>query len=105
MGAFHGEGITMAAVLAGGLIMIWLALSGARALLAALSVTLHRPARLAAPLLLAALETLLFLLAVPAGTLLPEPQRWPLAWTLVALAWLINGAVSLRLWRVGITAR
>ncbi|MCC4310078.1 hypothetical protein LL252_16000 [Alcanivorax marinus] len=87
----------MAAVLAGGVIMIWLALSGARALLAAGSVTLHRNAAVIAPLLLAALETPLFLLAVPAGDLLPEAQRWPVAWALVALAWLVNGAVAARL--------
>lgn len=90
----------MAAVLAGGIIVIWLALSGGRALLAALGVTLHRTAALMAPLVLALAETALFLLTVAPSELLPEPQRWPLAWTLVALAWLINGAVTLRLWRV-----
>lgn len=88
----------MAAVLAGGIIVIWLALSGGRALLAALGLGLHRNAALAAPPGLALAESMLFLLAVPAGELLPEPQRWPAAWALVALAWLINGAVSLRLW-------
>ncbi|MAO58146.1 MAG: hypothetical protein CL543_00245 [Alcanivorax sp.] len=90
----------MAAVLAGGIIVIWLALSGGRALLGALGVTLHRRAALAAPPGLALAESALFLLAVPAGELLPEPQRWPAAWALVALAWLINGAVSARLWRL-----
>ena len=89
----------MAAVLAGGIIVIWLALSGGRALLGVLGVTLHRRAALAAPLALAAVESALFLLAVPAGELLPEAQRWPAAWALVALAWLINGAVTFRLWR------
>jgi len=88
----------VAAVLAGGIIVIWLALSGGRALLNAGGIQLHWPADLVAPLLLASLETLVFLLAVPNTTLLDEPQRWPAAGTLVALAWLINGAVAGRLW-------
>ena len=90
----------MAAVLAGGLLMIWLALSGGRNLLATLNVTLHRPAIWIAPLLLAALETMVFLLAIPASELLPEAQRWPAAWTLVAVAWAINGGavMAIRTW-------
>ncbi len=88
----------MAAVLAGGIIVIWLALSGGRALLNAGGIQLHWPADLVAPLLLAALETLLFLLTVPDAPLLEEARRWPVAGTLVALAWLINGAVAGRLW-------
>ncbi len=88
----------MAAVLAGGIIVIWLALSGGRALLNAAGIQLHWPADLLAPLLLAAFETLLFLLTVPDALLLEETRRWPIAGTLVALAWLINGAVAGRLW-------
>jgi len=88
----------VAAVLAGGIIVIWLALSGGRALLNAGGIQLHWPAVLAAPLLLAALETPLFLLTVPDAALLDEARRWPVAGALVALAWLINGAVAGRLW-------
>lgn len=84
----------MAAVLIGGVIVIWLALSGGRALLTWLGVELQPPADLLAPLFLALIETVLFLLSVPAGDLLPQGQRWPLAITLTVLAWLINGAVS-----------
>lgn len=88
----------MAAVLAGGIIVIWLALSGGRALLNAAGIQLHWPADLAAPLLLAALESVLFLLTVPATPLLEQALRWPAAGALVTLAWLINGAVAGRLW-------
>ena len=49
---------------------------------------------LAAPLLLAVLETVLFLVFVPGTDLLPETSGWPMAGGLVAAAWLINGAVS-----------
>ncbi len=90
----------MAAVLVGGIIMIWLALSGGRALLTAGGIQLHWPADLAAPLLLAVLETVLFLLTLPNTPLLAEALRWPAAGALVALAWLINGAVAGRLWRL-----
>ena len=83
----------MAAVLIGGVIVIWLALSGGRALLSWLGVELLPPADLLAPLFLALIETVAFLLAVPAGDVLPEAQRWPLAIALTVLAWLINGAV------------
>lgn len=89
----------MAAVLIGGVIVIWLALSGGRALLAWLGVELLSPADLLAPLFLALIETALFLLSVPAGDLLPQAQRWPLAITLTVLAWLINGAVSVLVFR------
>ena len=88
----------MAAVLVGGIIIIWLALSGGRALLSAGGIQLHWPADLVAPLLLAVLETLLFLLTVPDAPLLEEARRWPVAGALVALAWVINGAVAGRLW-------
>lgn len=84
----------MAAVVIGGVIVIWLALSGGRALLSWLDMELHPPVDLLAPLWLALLETVLFLLAVPAGDLLPEGRRWPMAIVLTVLAWLINGAVS-----------
>lgn len=89
----------MAAVLAGGIMVIWLALSGGRALLNAGGIQLHWPADLVAPLLLAILQTLLFLLTVPDTALLVEAHRWPVAGVLVALAWLINGAVAGRVWR------
>lgn len=88
----------MAAVLVGGIILIWLALNGGRALLNAGGIQLHWPADLVAPLLLAALETTLFLLALPDTPLLDDALRWPAAGILVALAWLINGAVAGRLW-------
>ncbi|ASK34760.1 hypothetical protein CEK62_10390 [Alcanivorax sp. N3-2A] len=84
----------MAAVIVGGVIVIWLGLSAGRALLLWVGVRLHWPATLAAPLLLALIESLLFLAAVPKGDLLPEPQRTPALLTLIALAWVINGAVA-----------
>ena len=59
------------AVIIGGLIVIWLGLGMGAAVLRWLGIELHYPARLAAPLLLALLETLLFLLFVPGTDLLP----------------------------------
>ena len=44
--------------------------------------------------LLAVLETVLFLLFVPGTALLPPSWGWPMAGGLVAAAWLINGAVA-----------
>lgn len=84
----------MAAVLAGGLIVIWLGLSGSRAILLQLGVRLHWPARMIAPLVPALIETPLFLLAIPAGNLLPESQRWPVAVTLTLVSWLISAIVA-----------
>lgn len=89
----------MVAVIVGGVIVIWLGLSGGRALLHWLAVELHRPADLIAPLLLALLESLLFLACVPAGDLLPEPRRLPVTLALIALAWLLNGAASALIYR------
>lgn len=94
----------MAAVIIGGVIVIWLGLSGGRALLAWREVELHPPVDVLAPLFLALIETLLFALAVPAGDLLPENRRWPAAIALMVLAWLINGAVAVWVWRVSSTA-
>jgi len=82
------------AVIIGGLIVIWLGLGMGGAVLRWLGIELHYPARLAAPLLLAVLETVLFLVFVPGTDLLPETWGWPMASGLVAAAWLINGAVS-----------
>lgn len=88
----------MAAVLVGGIILIWLALSGGRTLLASTGVQLHWPLDLAMPLLLAGLESVLFLVTVPGTALLDASLGWPVAIALVVLAWLINGTVSARLW-------
>ena len=63
-----------------------------------LEAPLHRPALLAAPIVLAAFETLLFGLTVPAAPLLEESQRGLATGLLIALAWVINGAVPVRLW-------
>lgn len=84
----------MAAVIVGGVIVIWLGLSGGRAVLQWLAIQLHGPAALIAPLVLALVETLLFLASVPSGDLFPEPQRLPATVALIALAWLINGVAS-----------
>lgn len=84
----------MAAVLAGGLIVIWLGLSGSRAVLVQLGVRLHWPARAIAPLIPALIETPLFLLTIPTGNLLPESQRWPVAVTLTLASWLISAVVA-----------
>ncbi|AFT71644.1 hypothetical protein B5T_03377 [Alloalcanivorax dieselolei B5] len=84
----------MMAVLTGGLIIIWLALSAGRTLLNYLQVELHRPAAIAAPLLLAVLESVLFLCQVRGTSLLPESEV-PLALSLLlALTWGINGLVA-----------
>ncbi len=53
------------AVVIGGIIIIWLGLTMGAAGLRRLGVELHYPARLLAPVLLAVLEPLLFLLFVP----------------------------------------
>ncbi|MED5388397.1 MAG: hypothetical protein VX793_06070 [Pseudomonadota bacterium] len=82
------------AVIIGGLIVIWLGLTMAAAGLRWLGVELHYPARLAGPLVLAVLESVLFLLFIPGTTLLPEGWHWPMAGGLTAAAWMINGAVS-----------
>lgn len=95
----------MVAVMAGGVIVIWLGLSGGRALLHWLGVQLHRPAKLIAPLLLALLESLLFLACIPTAELLPEPRRLPVTLALIALAWLLNGAASALIYRRPATAR
>ena len=63
------------AVIIGGLIVIWLGLGMGAAVLRWLGIELHYPARLAAPLLLALLETLLFLLFVPGTDLLADQRR------------------------------
>lgn len=89
----------MAAVLIGGVIVIWLGLSGGRAFLAWQGIELHRPVNQLAPLLLAILETVLFAVAVPVGALLPADQRGPMVITLIALAWLVNGAAAVWVWR------
>ncbi|WP_287962907.1 hypothetical protein [Alcanivorax sp.] len=78
----------------GGVIIIWLGLTMGAAMLRWLGVALHYPARLAAPLLLAVLETVLFLWFVPGTELLPQSSGWPMAGGLAAAAWLINGVVS-----------
>mgnify|MGYP000055063693 CR=1 FL=1 len=88
----------MAAVLVGGIILIWLALSGGRAVLNGAGIQLHRPAAMAAPLLLAALESAFFLLTLPTTPLLDESLRWPAAGALTVLAWAINGAMAGRLY-------
>ena len=82
------------AVVIGGIIIIWLGLTMGAAGLRWLGVELHYPARLVAPVLLAVLQTLLFLLFVPGTALLPQSWGWPMAGGLVAAAWLINGAVA-----------
>ncbi len=82
------------AVIIGALIVIWLGLSMSAAMLRWLGVELHHLARIIAPLLLAVLETVLFLLAIPGTELLPESWHWPLTGSLIAAAWLINGGVS-----------
>lgn len=82
------------AVIIGGLIIIWLGLTMAAGLLRWLGIELHYRARILAPLLLAVLETILFLLAIPGSDLLPASWHWPMAGGLVAAAWLINGGVS-----------
>ncbi|MDX1803875.1 MAG: hypothetical protein R3292_07315 [Alcanivorax sp.] len=85
-------------VVVGGLIIIWLGLTMGAALLRALGVQLHLPAQLAAPLLLALLETLLFLLFIPRTSLVPESWGWPLAGGLTGAAWLINATISGHYW-------
>ncbi len=92
------KGEIVAAVLVGGIIVIWLALSGGRALLNGAGIQLHQPALLAAPILLALLETLLFLPAALTSSLLDDSQRGLAGGLLVALVWGINGAVSVRRW-------
>ena len=82
------------AVMIGGLIVIWLSLTMGRALLRWLDIELHYPFRLVGPVLLALLETLLFLLLVPGTELLPANWGWPMAGGLTAAAWLINGTVA-----------
>lgn len=82
------------AVIIGGLIIIWLGLAMAAALLRWLGIELHYRARILAPVLLAVLQTLLFLLAIPDTNLLPASWHWPMAGGLTAAAWLINGGVS-----------
>ena len=47
---------------------------------------------------LAALETLLFLLAIPGSALVAESWHWPLTGGLIAAAWLINGGVGGLYW-------
>lgn len=84
----------MAAVLVGGLIVIWLGLSGSRAVLVQLGVRLHGPARVVAPLVPALIETPLFLLTIPAGDVLPEHQRWPVAVVLTLASWLISAIIA-----------
>lgn len=86
------------AVIIGGLIVIWLGLSMSAAMLRWLGIELHYLARLIAPLLLAVVETVLFLLVIPGTDLLTENWHWPLAGGLTAAAWLINGGVSGLYW-------
>ena len=86
------------AVIIGGLIVIWLGLTVGAALLRWLDIELHYLARIIAPVLLAILETILFLLAIPGTDLLPEAWHWPMAGGLVATAWLVNGGVSGWFW-------
>ncbi|WP_290522705.1 hypothetical protein [Alcanivorax sp.] len=86
------------AMIIGGLMVIGLGLSMGAALLRWLGIELHYPARIAAPLLLAALETLLFLLAIPGSALVAESWHWPLTGGLIAAAWLINGGVGGLYW-------
>lgn len=88
----------MAAVIIGGLIVIWLGLTMAAALLRWLGVELHFWARVTAPLLLAVLETLLFALFIPGTELLEASLHWPLAGCLIAVAWLVNAAVGGLYW-------
>lgn len=91
----------MMAVLTGGLIIIWLALSAGRTLLRYLQVELHRSAAIAAPLLLAVLESALFLCQVRGTPLLLESEV-PLALSLLlALTWGINGLVAVKAVRAG----
>ncbi|WP_133491372.1 hypothetical protein [Alcanivorax sp. 24] len=91
----------MMAVLAGGLIIIWLALSAGRTMLHYLHVELHRPAAIAAPLLLAVLESVLFLCQLPGTSLLPESEATLALPLLLALAWGINGLVAVKAVRAG----
>lgn len=82
------------AVIVGGFIVIWLSLTMSAALLRWLGIELHFPARISAPLLLAVLETVVFLLAIPGTALLAQGWHWPVTGGLVAAAWLVNGGVS-----------
>lgn len=82
------------AIIIGGLIVIWLGLTMAAAMLRWLGIELHYPARIIAPLLLAMVETLVFLFVIPGTERLPESWHWPMAGGLVAAAWLINGGVA-----------
>ncbi|MCU5781400.1 hypothetical protein MA04_00700 [Alcanivorax balearicus MACL04] len=91
----------MMAVLTGGLIIIWLALSAGRTLLDYLHVELHRPAAIAAPLLLAVLESVLFLCQVPRTSLLPESGATLALSLLLALTWGINGTVAVKVVKAG----
>ena len=86
------------AVIIGALIVIGLGLSMSAAMLRWLGIELHFWARLVAPLLLALLETILFLAFVPSSDLLPENGGWPMTAGLITAAWLINGAVSGLYW-------
>lgn len=86
------------AVIIGGLIVIWLGLTMAAALLRWLDIELHYRAHIIAPLFLAVVETVVFLLAIPGTSRLPSSWHWPMAGGLVAAAWLVNGLVSTRYW-------
>ena len=86
------------AVIIGGLIIIWLGLTMAAAWLRWLGIELHYLARILAPLLLAVLETVLFVLAIPGTDLLPASWHWPMAGGLIAAAWVMNGGVSAWFW-------
>lgn len=86
------------AVIIGGLIVVWLGLSMSVALLRWLGIELHYLARIIAPLLLAVLETVLFVLVIPGSDLLAEGWHWPLTGGLIAAAWLINGGVGAGYW-------
>ncbi|MCG8439582.1 MAG: hypothetical protein MI751_15975 [Pseudomonadales bacterium] len=88
----------MMAVIIGGLIVIWLGLTMAAAMLRWLGIELHYLARIIAPLLLAAMETAMFLLAIPGTERLPLAWHWPMTGGLIAAAWLVNGAVSGLYW-------
>ena len=71
------------AVIIGGLIVIWLGLGMGGAALRWLGIELHYPARLAAPMLLAVLETVLFLVFVPVPSCCRKlgAGPWPAAWS------------------------
>lgn len=87
------------AVLAGGVIVIWLGLSGGRAVLTSLGVRLHSPASRVAPLIPALIETPLFLCLIPGSALLPQHQGWPVAIALTLIAWLVGITLAVRQWR------